>query len=268
MGRLEHAITRLQQIQSLRDSGAPAVSPVCGIIVTVAYLVAMLSVPVDRLGRLLWFAVYPILAAPYLGQLFTAVFLRSLYSLPFIVFIGVFNPVFDTAPALTVGDFTVSRGWITFISIVLRGLMSVQAIMILVAAIGFEGVCRGMRSVGIPAWLVTQLLMVYRYMTVLLEECLDMKRARLSRCYGRTHMSLSIWGRMTGQLFLRTVARSERISRAMLARGFNGSVPFIDFGGRGRWRMSDTVFASVCGIVFLFLRFFNLSGLLGFDRLL
>ena len=158
MGRLEHAITRLQEMQSLRDDAGRTVGPVCGIVVTLCYLVAMLSVPVDRLGMLLWFAVYPIVASPYLGRSFTKVFLRSLYTLPFIIFIGIFNPVFDTVPAMTVGSLTVSRGWITFVSIVLRGLMSVQAIMILVEAVGFEGVCRGLRRIGVPAGLVTQLL--------------------------------------------------------------------------------------------------------------
>ena len=268
MGRLEHAITRLQEMQSLRDDAGRTVGPVCGIVVTLCYLVAMLSVPVDRLGMLLWFAVYPIVASPYLGRSFTKVFLRSLYTLPFIIFIGIFNPVFDTVPAMTVGSLTVSRGWITFVSIVFRGLMSVQAIMILVEAVGFEGVCRGLRRIGVPAGLVTQLLMVYRYMTVLLTECLNMRLARMSRCYGRTRMSLSMWGRITGQLFLRTVARSERINRAMLARGFNGAIPLYGGGDTLRPSRSDIVFAAVCCISFLILRFFDISGLLGLDGLI
>lgn len=267
MSRLEHAITRLQEIQSLRNDADRTLNPVCGIVVTVCYLVAMLSVPVDRLGMLLWFAIYPILAAPYLGQSFTSIFVRSLYTLPFIVFIGIFNPVFDTAPALTVGSVVVSRGWITFVSIVLRGLMSVQAIMILVEADGFEGVCRGLRRIGLPAFLVTQLLMVYRYMTVLLTECLDMKRARMSRGYGKTRLPLSMWGRTTGQLFLRTVARAERINRAMLARGFNGTMPV--YGDRVSMKpgKNDMIFAAVCCTMFLILRFADVSGLLGFDKI-
>ena len=134
MSKLEQAIIALQDMQSVRIEADRTISPVCGLVVTVAYLVAMLSVAVDHIGMLLWFAIYPILAAPWLGLTFNSVFIRSLYTLPFIAFIGMFNPVFDTAPALTVGSIVVSRGWISFISIIMRGLMSVQAIIILISA--------------------------------------------------------------------------------------------------------------------------------------
>lgn len=266
MSKLEQAIITLQDMQSVRLSADRTIGPVCGLLVTVAFLVAMLSVPVDHIGMLLWFAVYPILAAPWLGMSFNSVFVRSLYALPFIIFIGIFNPVFDTSPALSIGSVVVSRGWITFVSIVLRGLMSVQAIIILICACGFEGVCRGMRAIGIPAFLVTQLLMVYRYMTVLLIELLNMKRARESRSYGKSRMTLKMWGQLTGQLFMRTVSRSERIHRAMLARGFNGTIPLYTPVTAGSNR-SDLIFAVVWTAAFVIFRFTNISALLGFDRL-
>ena len=266
MSKLEQAIITLQDMQSVRIEAGRTISPVCGLIVTVAYLVAMLSVSVDRVGILLWFAVYPILAAPWLGMSFTSVFIRSLYALPFIIFIGVFNPVFDTVPALMIGDVVVTRGWISFVSIILRGLMSVQAIIILICACGFEGVCRGMRTIGIPAFLVTQLLMVYRYMTVLLIEMLNMKRARESRSYGNSRMTLKMWGQMTGQLFMRTVSRAERINRAMLARGFNGTMPLYTPHNPDR-SVSDMIFTVVWIAAFAILRFTNISAIMGFNRL-
>lgn len=267
MSKLEHAIIALQDMQTVaRGQADRQLSPVCALVVTVVYLIAMLSVSVDNIGMLLWFAIYPIVAAPFLGMSFGTVFIKSLYTLPFIAFIGIFNPIFDTEPALTVGAMAVTRGWISFMSILLRGLMSVQAIIILVLAFGFEGVCRGMRKLGVPAFLVTQLLMVYRYMSVLLIELLNMRRARESRSYGNARLGLKMWGQMTGQLFLRTVNRSERINRAMLARGFNGAMPFYQLDRVG-WRMSDTVFALVWISVFLVLRLVNVSAVLGFDRL-
>ncbi len=156
MSKLEQAILALQDMQTAsRGDAGHATGAVSGLLVTVAYLIAMLSVPVDHIGMLLWFAIFPILAAPIQGITFGSVFVKSLYALPFIAFIGILNPIFDGAPALTVGTVTISRGWISFVSIILRGLMSVQAMIILVAACGFEGVCRGMRKLGVPAFLVT-----------------------------------------------------------------------------------------------------------------
>ncbi|MDE5796771.1 MAG: energy-coupling factor transporter transmembrane protein EcfT, partial [Muribaculaceae bacterium] len=91
----------------------------------------------------------------------------------------------------------------------------------------------------VPSVLTTQLMMVYRYMTVLLQESLDMTRARQARGYRGSNMSLTMWGTYCGQLFLRTVARSERIHRAMLARGFDGSIPVLKEGRI--WKGKDTV---------------------------
>lgn len=258
MSKLQQAILVLQDMQSAKSCADRAVSPVCSLIVTVAYLIAMLSVPVDHVGMLLCFAVYPILASPLLGMPFMSVFVKSIYLLPLIAFIGVFNPFFDTVPAMTVGGYVISRGWLTFFSIILRGLLSVQALIILIKSCGFEGVCHGLRRLGIPAFLVTQLLMVYRYMTVLLTEALDMRRACQSRSYGRKHYPLKMWGRMTGQLFIRTVARSEAINRAMLARGFTGSMPAYRHN-QAHWCGNDTVFVAAWGAAFILLRCIDFS---------
>lgn len=258
MSKLQQAILVLQDLQSAKSCAGRIISPVCGLIVTFVYLIAMLSVEVDRVGMLLCFAIYPILAAPVLGMSFKSVFAKSLYLLPLIAFIGIFNPVFDTAPALAVGPYVISRGWLTFVSIILRGLLSVQALIILIRTCGFEGVCHGLRRMGLPAFLVTQLLMVYRYMTVLLNEALNMRRACLSRSYGRKRFPLKMWGRMTGQLFIRTVARSEAINRAMLARGFSGSMP--SYGrNKVKWSVYDTVFMAAWTAAILLLRCFDLS---------
>lgn len=267
MSRLEHAILALQQMQTTHCDTARSLPPVSAIVVTVAYLVAMLSVPVYHIGMLLWFALYPIVASPLAGSSFVSVLGRSLYALPFIALIGIFNPVFDTVPALTVGSVTLSRGWVTFASIILRGLMSVQAIVILINACGFVGLCRGLRSLGVPAFLVTQLLMVNRYMTVMLTELLTMKRARESRSYGKPKLPLRMWGQLTGQLFLRTVARAERINRAMLARGFNGTVPLYSSAAARQLSGSAVVFTVACLAVFAIMRFTDLSSFFGFSRI-
>lgn len=261
MGKLEQAISELQQMQS--GGGRTDLNPLCMLLVTLAYLVAMLSVPAGSLTMLLWFALYPIAASPAAGLDFTRIFLRSLVVLPFVVIIGIFNPIFDKVPALTVGGIVISHGWITFISIVVRGLLSVQALLLLTDSCGFIGMCRSLGRLGVPDFLTVQLMMVYRYLTVLLQEGLDMRRAREARGYGRHHMPIRMWGSFVGQLFLRTMNRADNIHRAMLARGFNGRIPrYAPL--REPWRMRDTIILIGAVGLFLFLRFADISSLLGF----
>lgn len=125
---------------------------------------------------------------------YARVFRKSLVTLPFILLIGVINPVFDHRVAMTVCGVDVWAGWISFISIVVRGLLSVQAALLLVYVCGFNGVCRALGRLGLPSVMVTQLLMVSRYMQTLGEEAVTMHRARQSRGYGRRNYPIREWG--------------------------------------------------------------------------
>lgn len=231
------------------------------VIVTVGYVVVMLSVPVLNLGMLIWFAAYPVVMSPLSHVPYSRIFVKSLVTLPFILLIGAMNPLFDNRVAMTVCGVDVSAGWISFISIILRGLLSVQAALLLVFLCGFNGVCRALGRLGLPGVLVTQLMMVNRYMQTIGEEAVTMNRARQARGYGRKNYPVREWGPFVGQLLLRTVERGERVNRAMVARGFDGTMPPAMPRGaslRG-WETNSTVFVLIWGGVMFCMRYFDLS---------
>lgn len=246
MSALDKALLTLNETERVSSS---AISPMARrdirakLIVTLAYLVAVLSFPLDNLGAIILFAIYPIVGASMGDIAYWRLLKVSLYTLPFIVFIGIFNPIFDRTPMLHVGDVTISEGWVQFASIIVRGMLSVQATVLLILSSGFIATCRGMRRLGVPALFATQLLMLYRYIFVLLSEARDMERARTSRGYGRKSYGMRFWATFVGQLLLRTTARAERIHGAMLSRGFTGDVPYS--AGRSHWRMADTIYMFV-----------------------
>lgn len=64
-----------------------------------------------------------------------------------------------------------------------------------------------------PAVFTTQLLFVYRYLFVLIEEAAAMQQARDARSFGRKSYPLKVWGTLVGQLLIRTFDRAERIRR-------------------------------------------------------
>ena len=260
-GKLEKAILTLGKISKCDAGSATTVDPRCLLLVTILYLITVLSLPVGSLGMLIWFALYPIVESPLCGLSYYTVFVRSLVVLPFVAFIGVFNPVIHTETAFCVAGVAVSQGWVEFMSILLRGLLSMQAVVILISATGFVGMCRSLGRLGVPSFLTTQLMLIYRYLTVLLQEALSMRRAREARGFGRKTMPIKVWGPFVGQLFLRTVARSQRIHRAMLARGFNDTFP-PNPKDRTLWRLSDTAVLCCWAIIFIAMRMFNISGLL------
>lgn len=239
------------------------IDPRALLLVAVGYVVTMLSVPVLNLGMLIWFAAYPVVMAPLSHVTYSRVFRKSLVTLPFILLIGVMNPLFDQRVAMTVCGVDVSAGWISFVSIIIRGLLSVQAALLLVYVCGFDGVCRAMGRLGLPSVMVTQLMMVSRYMRTLGEEAITMQRARQARGYGRKNYPVREWGPFIGQLLLRTVERGERVNRAMVARGFDGTFPqsFIRGNSSMSWETNSTVFLLIWGGVIFCLRYFDLSAI-------
>lgn len=263
MSALQQAIDTLnrRQTASAHGSHISEIDPRALLAVTAIYLVAMLSIPPESLGMLIWFAVYPIVTSPLAHERYERIFLQSLVILPLLIVIGVFNPIYDHRVAFEVAGLKISMGWVTFLSIILRGLFSMQALILLIDVSGFIGFCNALRRLGLPKVLTTQLLMLYRYIGVLLEEALDMHRARASRGFGRKNYPIKMWGSFIGQLLIRTLERSRRINSAMLARGFNGTIP-DSYLSEQRWQTADTVYCLVWILVILFLRFTNLSAIL------
>lgn len=257
MPKLERALYMLEAIEVNNSLEIPGFDPRCAILTALTYIAVIISIPVGRVDITIWFAIFPIVTSPIFGLQYSRIFLQSLIVLPFVLFIAIFNPFIDRNVVFYVGDWGVTEGWITFWGLILRALLCMQAILILIRSMGYLGVVRGLEKMGMPKFLTSTLFMVFRYLRLLLEEGLTMRRAIQARSYGNSHLSLKLWGILIGQLFIRSIDRAERINNAMMARGFEGTLPTYAIGWK--WRPKDTAYIVCWILVFLFLRFFNLS---------
>ena len=90
---LEKAITILNTRQTKPEEASHIgdIDARALLIVTAVYLVAMLSVPLQRTDSIIWFAVYPIISAPLAHIPYERLFRNSLYVLPLLFFIGIFK---------------------------------------------------------------------------------------------------------------------------------------------------------------------------------
>ena len=158
--RLQYALCELDAMERTAHGRSPlhSLDARAKLTATVVYLAAMLSVPLSQLSDLLLYLAFPLLAAA-MGRLdYGRIFRRSLAVLPFVVFIGVFDLFCDREPAFRIGALTITAGWVRFLSIILRGLLSVQALLILLSCTGCYRLCRGMQRMGLPAVFTSQLL--------------------------------------------------------------------------------------------------------------
>lgn len=121
-------------------------------------------------------------------------------------------------------------GLTRFLSIVVRSLLSVQMAILLTGTTRFPDVLHAFRHLRVPTVLVTVIAFMYRYLFVLVDEASRLIRGRQSRSAlrmgQRGGLSISqrgrVTGNMVGQLFVRSIDRSERVYNAMTARGYRG----------------------------------------------
>lgn len=220
------------------DSVIHRLDPRAKVLATLVFILAVVSFDKYTVSPLLPFLAFPVAIAVLGFVPFRLIVRRFALALPFILLIGIFNPLLDRAVMVEVAGLHVSGGWVSFTSIFFRGLLCVTAGIVLIATTSMPRVAEALGGLRFPRVLVVQLLLLYRYLFVLMDEAGRMRRARALRA-GTAKTSLRDATGMLTTLLLRTVDRSEDIWRAMLVRGFEGE---LRSPRRLRWYFSDTVF--------------------------
>ena len=85
----------------------------------------------------------------------------------------------------------------------LKGILTVFASYILIATTSIGKICHALRLLHVPKILVTEILLIYRYITVLLDEVRKMTQAYELRAPGRRGIAFREWGSFAGLLLLR-----------------------------------------------------------------
>ncbi len=158
--------------------------------------------------------------------------IRSLISLPFVI--AAF-PLLFTGPEprqqVVILDhlrFTISQpGMIKFASIAIKSWLSLMTAILLSSTTPFDQLLSALRQLGLPKLLVAILSLMWRYLSLMVDEARSLTRARDSRSAGHSNKGSLVWragvtGKMVGNLLLRSLERSERVYAAMASRGYSG----------------------------------------------
>jgi len=219
-------IGRLDRL-SYRDTFVHHLDPRAKVIATMLFLFTVISFPKYEVVALVPFFLFPVLLMT-IGEIPVWFIIKKMIIVsPFAIFIGIFNPILDTRTAAVIFGVSLSAGWISFLSILMKFALTISVALLLIATTLFSGVCHALRRLGFPALFVSQLLFLYRYLFVLMEEAMRIIRARDMRSFGTRGTGMKVFMRLIGTLFIRTVNRAERIYCAMLSRGFQGDIPSL-----------------------------------------
>lgn len=160
------------------------------------------------------------------------------YALPVLATIAAsrlpLNPLLGRS--LTVLPFTATFALLSWLAgdgerafaLVTKSYLSAFIVLLLVATTSMPALLHGAERLGAPKIFVLVIQFLYRYLFVIAEQARNMWTA--AACRGsqlptaERRNRLQAASGMLAVLFVRSYERAERIERAMLARGFNGSL--------------------------------------------
>ncbi len=158
-------------------------------------------------------------------------FVRILTVNVFIAFLWIFLPFSYHGEALfQIGSLTATKeGFKQVLSITLK---SNAIVFLTIAILGTSGVfalAHALIHLKTPKKLVLLFFFFYRYITVMHDEYIKMKKAIAIRCFkpkGNFH-TYRTFAYLVGMLIIRSFDRSHRIYNAMLCRGFRNNFPLM-----------------------------------------
>jgi len=113
----------------------------------------------------------------------------------------------------------VGRG--NWLGVAVKGVLCLLTVLLVSNTTPFSQILRVLKSVRVPALLITTIALMHRYLFVLADEAERMRRARACRTFKRgRRFEWSVLATVLGQLFIRATERAERIYDAMCARGW------------------------------------------------
>lgn len=230
-------------------------------IVTLAFVIVVMSFPRHEVSALVPFLLYPVILTSVGRIPARELFKKILVAAPFALVIGMFNPLMDRHPVVAMEPVVITGGWLSFASIMLRFVLTVWAALALVACTGMFRLAAGLEQLGIPRVFAVQLLFLYRYLFVVADEGSRMTRSVELRAGKKNALRLRVYGSLIGHLLLRSMARAERVYRAMVSRGFDGDIRVMR---QSSFRVSDWCFVCGCLACFIAGRMWNLAAGIGF----
>jgi cobalt/nickel transport system permease protein len=213
---------RLLDELALQATFVHRLHPLAKLLTTLFFLVVTVSFSKYALSAMLPLIIYPV-ALMIAGDIPGApLFKRILFISPLAIGLGIFNPFFDRAPLIILPWVQISGGWVSFVVILLKFVLTTLAALILVATTGITGIAAALRALRVPKIFVMQLILTYRYIALLLEEVARILLAYSLRSTYSRGVHFSAWGSLSGQLLIKTHLRAQRVYESMRCRGFAG----------------------------------------------
>jgi len=261
---MNNTVQELYALEKLSggNSCVHRLSPSVKLLTTAVFIVTVVSFDRYALARLTPYVFYPALLMALSETPYSALLKRFLIALPFCLFAGISNIIFDAAPAFALGAVTVSRGVVSFFSILFKTYLCVMAVLLLAAVTPFAQITGSMRRFRLPQIFIVMFEMTYRYIGVLVTEAYSMFTAYSLRSANGKGIAIKDMGGFTGQLLLRGFDRADRVYSAMKCRGYSSNYALSETRRKSEnLKAGDFIFLFVSCILCITFRVININAL-------
>ncbi|MCQ2518965.1 MAG: cobalt ECF transporter T component CbiQ [Lachnospiraceae bacterium] len=221
MSKISKAIGTIQHIDDLnsRDRWMNRVHPLVKFFIVLFYIAFTMATHKYDINRMILLAIVPFVLFVLADLSVKDTLSRLKIVLPLVFFVGALNIFIEKAP-FTIGDIQIRSGFISFATLTLKGIYAVIMSYIFIATTSIEKFCKALRIIKVPKIIVTQIMLTYRYIGLLLEESERVTTAYTLRAPGQKGIHFKVWGTLAGQMLLRTFDRAGEIYDSMKLRGY------------------------------------------------
>ena len=145
---------------------------------------------------------------------------RTLIGLPFSFFLGLSNVILMPTP-ISFYNIPLTIGLLSMISIMLKTFLCLAIVFLFVATTPLEDIAGAFVLLHVPYFLVSIILVTYRYIYLLVEEAGKMHQAYILRHFKKDALEMKHMGSFLGLLFVRSLHHAHLVDDAMSLRGYD-----------------------------------------------
>ena len=230
MSSFKTSLSKFGYLEQLAANGTSLIhrlNPLLKIILSLIYIIFVVTANYFDVLELLGYLGLIIIMILLSKVSFYSLLKRSLIGLPISLCIGISNLFFANS-VVDIGGVLISSGVLSLITIVLKNILCLLAVFLLMAT-RFESIACELVHLKVPSIFVLQLVMIYRYIFLLVEEALIMMQAYQLKNPNINKIAFKDMGSFLGTLLVRSFKRSSEVYNAMKCRGFNVRSSYLNY---------------------------------------
>lgn len=221
MFAITSVLNRIRQIHllSANNSYLHKLDALTKLLVLAGFIITVTSFNYAHLERLLYFACYLLLLIRISGTPLATLYLPIFITLPIVLGVGLLNFWLGSETYIQFWGLSIATKYVILVTLFVKSVLTLGATTLLITTTTTLDIYRSLYRLRLPNILILQFILLFNYISVLLQEAININNAYSLRS-GKASIEFKDYPYVLGQLFLASYVRAQQVYQAMLCRGF------------------------------------------------